>query len=429
MSENQNQPVDVLIIGAGLSGLSAARKVKEQGASFAVVEASNRGGGKVQTEFSADGRRFYEQGAQYVNRDMTEMISLIKEAGMELEQTSLDEDSIVINEKNARAIDLGSTRGAELLNQYTLGKDEPLSSALDKVVKDKWEKKMISSFIAAETTFNADQINAEAANKMISRVTTRENELKYQASGPLNNVIHFLEDELGEHVYYCEPVVSIEASDGMYKATTEHGNHYYAQGVILAIPPTVARRIKLPEEVTAHFDKALKSYIDGAVIKMTLVYDDDFWRHKKIRGKEKKVFGVIYAGNEGVNLMDSSKPEGENRLTLFIGGDKARELVHVTAEVRENYALDRLSEVFGDEAENFLDIEESIWVNSRFSGGGYGAMIHPKGDSQADELLSQPFRGIVFAGTELAPEFPHFMEGAARSGKQSAERLLEGLFE
>ncbi|EXJ23051.1 Amine oxidase [flavin-containing] A [Alkalibacterium sp. AK22] len=427
MSENQNQPVDVLVIGAGLAGLSAARKVKQEGISFAVVEASNRGGGKVQTEFSADGKRFFEQGAQYVNRDMTEMISLIQEAGMELKQTNLDKDSIVINEKNAKAIDLGSTRGAALLNQYTVDSDKPLSSALDEVVKDKWEKKMISSYIAAETTVNTDQINAAAANRMISRVTTQENELKYQASGPLNNVIHFLEDELSDQIYYCEPVVSIETVDGMYKATTEHGNQYHARSVILAIPPTVARRIALPDEVKVHFEEALSSYIDGAVIKMTLVYDDDFWRHKKVRGKERKIFGVIYAGNEGVNLMDASQPEGENRLTLFIGGDKARELVHVTAEVRENYALDRLSEVFGDDAENFQDIEESIWVNSRYSGGGYGAMIHPEGDSKANQQLSQPFRRIVFAGTELAPRFPHFMEGAVRSGQQSAERLLKEL--
>lgn len=425
MGKNKNQPVDVLVVGAGLAGLSAAVKVKEEGLSFVTLEASERAGGKVYTEFSEDGKRFYEQGAQFVNKDMSEMISLIKESGMAIEQTAISEDSIVINEKNKKAIKLSNQEGEQLLDDLNIESDDPLSEVLGQSVDNKWKKRMLKSFIAAETTVSSEHINAQSAGKLVSRITTHQNELNYQASGPLNNVIRHLEKQLNESIHYCEPVIEIKKEEKGYLVTTENNNTYLAKGVILAIPPTVANRIEFSPDLDSHFGSALDSYLDGAVIKLTFVYDDDFWRHHKVNGKEKKVFGVIYVGNEGVNVMDSSKGDDENRLTMFIGGDKAKDLVNVPPQVRENFALDRLMEVFGEKAEEYKDIEESMWVDSPYYGGGYGAMVHADGDENAQEILSRPYEQVVFASTELAPEFPHFMEGAVRSGKQSAELLIE----
>ncbi|GEN50916.1 flavin monoamine oxidase family protein [Alkalibacterium pelagium] len=427
MYRHKNEPVDVMIVGAGLAGLSAAVKVKENGLSFKVLEASDRAGGKVYTEFSEDGKRFYEKGAQFVNKDMTEMISLIEGAGMELKDTRLADESIVINEKNKKAINFSITENQELLNEYELEEHSPLSTVLSQSIEDKWEQKMLKSYIAAETTVSSDYINAKAARKLISRITTRESELKYQASGPLNNVITHLTAQLGDAIHYHEPVISIDKIEGTYQLKTEHGNTFEGRALILAIPPTVANRIDMPDSLQNHFRESLDSFLDGSVIKLTFLYDEDFWRHHKVGGKEKKVFGVIYVGNEGVNVMDSSNGEDENRLTMFIGGDKAKDLVKVPPQVRENFALDRLIDVFGEEAEGYKDIEESIWVDSPYTGGGYGAMVHTEGNEDADDFLGVPFEQVVFASTELAPQFPHFMEGAIRSGKQSAERLIEAM--
>ncbi|MCC5894175.1 MAG: FAD-dependent oxidoreductase [Alkalibacterium sp.] len=427
MGVKRNKPVDVLVVGAGLAGLSAALTVKEKGLSYAVLEASERAGGKVYTEFSEDGKRFYEQGAQFVNKDMTEMISLIRESGMDLEHTNISDESIVINEKNKKAIKLSVSEGRQLLDNLTIDSDAALSEVLNQSIDNKWEKRMLKSYIAAETTVSSEHINARSAKKMVSRITTHENELKYQANGPLNNVIGHLEKQLDEAIHYCEPVVSVKKDETGYLVTTENNNAFTAKAVMLAVPPTVANHIDISPELKAHFGSALNSFLDGAVIKLTFVYADDFWRHHEVNGKEKKVFGVIYVGNEGVNVMDSSKGDDENRLTMFIGGDKAKDLVKVPPQVRENFALDRLVEVFGEKAENYKDVEESLWVDDPYYGGGYGAMVRTEGDIDAEEVLSSPYERVVFASTELAPEFPHFMEGAIRSGRQNAERLLNTL--
>lgn len=430
MGVKKNQPVDVLVVGAGLAGLSAAVKIKENGLSYAVLEASERAGGKVYTEFSEDGKRFYEQGAQFVNKDMTEMIDLIRESGMDLEHTDISKDSIVINEKNKKAIKLSVQEGEQLLDNLDIESNAPLSEVLSQSIDNKWEKRMLKSYIAAETTVSSEHINAKSARKLVSRITTHENELKYQANGPLNNVIGHLEKQLAETMHYCEPVLSVKKNDEEgYVITTEHNNIFTAKAVILAIPPTVANRIDFSLELEEHFGSALDSFLDGAVIKLTFVYDNDFWRHHEVNGAEKKVFGVIYVGNEGVNVMDSSKGDDENRLTMFIGGDKAKDLVNVPPQVRENFGLDRLTEVFGEKAENYKDVVESIWVDNPYYGGGYGAMVHSEGETDVEEVLSKPFEHVVFASTELAPEFPHFMEGAVRSGRQSADLLINTLSE
>ncbi|MCC5890510.1 MAG: FAD-dependent oxidoreductase [Alkalibacterium sp.] len=427
MSKNVDEHFDVLIVGAGLAGLSAAGVVKEAGKTYKVLEASERAGGKVYSEESEDHKRHFEHGAQFVNEDMTEIIQLIKDSGMGLLETNLSDKSIVINEKNKRPINISMNKDNNLLDDYDIETHAPLSEVLSEVVNDKWEERVVKSFIAAETTVNSSHINAIAARKMISRITTQDNELKYQADGPLNNVTRYLEKQLEGNIIYCDPVVSIEKTEDVYQVTTANDNTYYANALILAVPPTVAGRIKLPDDVTKRFKSALDSFVDGAVIKLTYVYDDDFWRHHSVKGREKTIFGVIYVSNEGVNVMDSSKGDEENRLTMFIGGDKAKELVNVTPEVRENFALDRLVEVFGDRAEYYKDIKESIWVDSPYYGGGYGAMIHPDGDDDAAETLSTPFERIVFASTELGMAFPYFMEGAVQAGRQNAQSLLDSL--
>lgn len=427
MSKNIEEHFDVLIVGAGLAGLSAAGVVKAAGKTYKVLEASERAGGKVYSEESDDLKRHFEHGAQFVNKDMKKMIQLIKDSGMKLIETNLSKKSIVINEKNKRPINISLNKENNLLDNYDIEGHAPLSEVFSEAIEDKWSERVAKSFIAAETTVNSSHINAEAARKMISRITTQESELKYQADGPLNNVVRYLEKQLDGNIIYCDPVTSIKQVESGYKVTTKNGNQYDTAALILAIPPTVARRIHYPESIEQHFASSLKSFIDGAVIKFTFVYDDDFWRHYSIKGREKKVFGIVYVGNEGVNVMDSSKGDQENRLTMFVGGDKAKELFQVTPEIRENFALDRLSEVFGDRAEHYKDIEESMWVDSPYYGGGYGAMIHPEGDENAAETLSIPYQRIVFASTELGTSFPYYMEGAVQAGRENAKRLLDTL--
>ncbi|WP_423188426.1 flavin monoamine oxidase family protein [Alkalibacterium sp. f15] len=427
MMNTKMSDYDVIVIGAGLAGLTAAKALHEKGKKYLILEATDRAGGKVSSKVSEDSSRYFEQGAQFVNKDMTEIVKLIEEAGMTLEETHIPEDLVVISEKSREPIRFDFKDIPAMLREVaeTESASQSLASLLDKHVGNKRKRQIIKSFVASETTVNSDYINAEALEDLVSRITTTNNELNYQASGPLSRVVRYLETINEEAIRYLEPVVKVKAIENGYILKTKNKTKYHAKALIMAVPPTAAARIEFSSSLAEHYDRYLKSYVDGAVIKMTFVYDDPFWREQAIKGKKRTVYGVIYAANEGVNVMDSSKAEGENRLTLFIGGDKAKELASVPIEVKEFFAKERLIEVFGDEAEMYKDYEISEWQGSPYCGGGYGAMVHYKGEPKAREHLKEPFNNLVFASTELGPQFPQFMEGAIRSGQYAAKRLVE----
>lgn len=419
------EPVyDVIVIGAGLAGLSAARELKNKGLQYKVIEATKRPGGKVRSSVEADSSRYMELGAQFVNEDMVEMVHLIREAGMELERTYLPDDAIIINERKAEVGHIGFDHHAELLGDLAFKKKSPLSEVLKEVVEDEEEAKAIKSFVAAEFTVNSEYISPKALKRLIGNITLEEDEVKFQASGPLDKVIQFLAEESSDRIIYQAPVTDILKQKNNYVIKIGSQQSYFAKSVIVAVPPTVARRIRFSESLQERYQRALNSFIDGAVIKITLSYKEAFWRHFSIHGEEKTLFGVLFADQEGVNVMESSKVAGESRLTMFIGGDKAKTLSETSPEAREQFAVDCLTDILGKQAREYQDLVEKVWVESLYFGGGYGAVTHFAGDFEAKQVLKEPHENLVFASTELAPEFPQFMEGAVRSGKYAAKRLL-----
>ncbi|SFB99484.1 Monoamine oxidase [Alkalibacterium subtropicum] len=431
MMENQTSEYDVIIVGAGLAGLAAAKAMHEEGKSYVVLEATDRSGGKVCSKVSEDSSRYFELGAQFVSEEMTEMVKLIKEAGMVLTRTEGTQDNRVISDKSKEPIyldfhDITDTLGAISGEHFS---SKPMDQVLEKHISQKRKRQILKSFIAAETTVNSRYINAEAIKNLISRVTTTTSGLDHQASGPLSNVVKHLESLNKDAIHYLEPVVKVKETKSGYTVKTKNKSKYHGKALIMAVPPTAAARITFSSALADHYRPYLDSYTDGAVIKMTFVYDKPFWRESAVKGKQKSIYGVVYSAHEGVNLMDSSIKGGENRLTLYIGGEKAIELADVPTEVKEFYARERLIEVLGEDAENYKDYEISEWQQSPYYGGGYGAIIHHHGLPDANEILREPYHTMVFASTELATDFPLFMEGAVLSGQYAAKRLIESMSE
>src|ERR1700731_1879929 len=77
---------DVLVIGAGMAGLAAARALSEAGRSVLVLESQNRIGGRLLTQHI--GNEIIELGAEFVHGRPPELLALIAEAGLELTERS-----------------------------------------------------------------------------------------------------------------------------------------------------------------------------------------------------------------------------------------------------------------------------------------------------------------------------------------------------
>lgn len=105
MSSRKIFQCDVAVVGAGMAGLSAARALEQQGFACRVIEARNRVGGRVHTNYR-DGRVIVETGAEFLCHDMTELKALVLGAGLALSPRHEAGDQLIAakNEEPVRLI-------------------------------------------------------------------------------------------------------------------------------------------------------------------------------------------------------------------------------------------------------------------------------------------------------------------------------------
>lgn len=412
---------EVIIIGAGLAGLSAGKVLNENGVDYLIIEASTRPGGKVLSK--QKGGQEFELGPQFVNEDMTEIVNLIEESGMKLSKAKQAPGGVSIDSQN-KIIDsiLDYIEEAFARDEE---EDKTLFDLYEERLDNEHQKKIAESIHAELHNNNPRNISAKYVHGMTDRYVSEKDEATHQASGQLNNIIDYLQDISEGHITFDDPAIVIEKDGRDYYVKTEN-NKYTSEAVIVASPPTPASRISYSNDIDEHFGEALNSYADGAVIKTTWAYEKPFWYDHEIDGEKTPLKYIVFTEHIGVNVNDSSKENDKgSRLTMFIGGDLARELAEKTQEQREMFATDRLVDVFGKQAQEYITMEQSVWVNDRYYGGGYGEMIKANGLVEAPDLLREPFENFVFANTQISSEYPNFMEGAARSGKRAAKVIVE----
>lgn len=122
----QNLDRDVVIVGAGPSGLTAARELKKAGLSVAVLEARDRVGGRTWTD-TIDGAML-EIGGQWVSPDQTVLMELLDELGLKMYSRYRDGESVYIGEDGKRTQYTGDTFP---VNETTKAEMDKLVAILD----------------------------------------------------------------------------------------------------------------------------------------------------------------------------------------------------------------------------------------------------------------------------------------------------------
>ncbi|GCF94090.1 monoamine oxidase [Enterococcus florum] len=416
-----DKKLDVVVVGAGLAGLSAGRNLRTAGKTYAILEAHDRPGGKVFSE-KIEGRTF-EHGPQFVNRDMTEIVALAHETDQSLTRTTLAENAVFIDE-NRRVIDPLLAEIEERLTAAEIPENQSVKEFTRTQLKDPYLEKVANSLFSEEITNDSNEVSLAYLLEMSERYLSNKPENGFQVAGQLSNITDFLAELSGERVHYGDPVKQISGTEGDYTVQTEEAV-YHTKAVIVAVPPTAAKRITYSDSLHEHFGEALSSFTDGAVIKYTWIYQEPFWHETETENGFKAVGGVVSVNQPGAAIADSStEQDTESRLTTFIGGKTAKQYAEKSPEERFEIVLDSLVNAFGEPAKEYVTVKEAVWVNEPYYSGGYSDALRKDGLKDAAKILRNPYQGMVFAGTELAIGYPGFMEGAVRSGKAAVQELL-----
>lgn len=414
---------DVIVIGAGFTGLSAARDLTRAGKDVLVLEARDRVGGRVESRTNGLGERI-DTGGEFLCQDMPELMALVREFGMPLIEPHFSGEDVA-QPKMTAAEFADAYRGSQALRERLDAIDIDDIAATSRTVAE-WANEQPES-VSAKAAFRSlvqglwchpmEDIPVWHLADNDRRITNETFELQYHVGGTLHAVADRLADTLGDRLRLSHPVAAIEMRDGAMRVTTEGGDTFSARNVIVALPPNAAAKTDYRPALPDALRKALAVWRSGSVIKALVRYERAFWCDDGRSGS------VLWRDPAGLYACDTGMDD-RPALTVFAGGPLALEWreegeAGIRAEI-----VARLAATLGDKATAPLDVHIRDWSFDRWSGGGYSDLIIDMDARTAEKIISTGAPPILFACSEISPSFPGYVEGAIVAGKQAATRLL-----
>lgn len=446
--------VDVIVVGAGLAGLTAATRLVRNGRDVLVLEARDRVGGRTLTQILPDETPL-ELGGQWIADSQQRVTRLVAELGLDTYPTYNSGDHIYefggelyryrkdlpLDREVLREIKEASDLLDELARQVDL--DAPwagdLAHVLDQETLAVWAERICSTDGARQyfRLFAQGVLAAEpesvsllhaafyihSGGGLSSLMGTSRGAQQNRVVGGTHQISALLAERLGARVLLEQPVRRIEWSDGLVVATTDRLS-VAAKRVIIAIPPILAGRISYSPSLPAARDHLTQRMPHGNVIKCLAVYERAWWRDEGLTGQ-----GASDIGPVGV-IYDASTPSGEpGVIVAFLEGHHAIKLREMDTATREHLVLDCLVRYLGPQAGTPLHYIEKDWSTEEWTRGCYGAHLPPTALTEFGQALRVPVGPIHWAGSETAAVWCGYLDGAIESGERAADEVAEALID
>ncbi|MEU0405199.1 flavin monoamine oxidase family protein [Streptomyces sp. NPDC006197] len=444
---------DIVVIGAGLAGLTAARAIRAAGRSVTVLEARDRVAGRNLGHHLVNGVPV-EMGGQWIGPTQTEVLKLITEFGLETfptydagsavtlydgTPTTYSDETFGLSEE--AAVEVGRLQGEleALAGTVSLSSPwlSPQAAELDRKTVDEWLRTKTDNaealaFWAAvvPALFSAEPAEMSLLHFLFyirsggmigSLVATTGGAQELRVVGGTHQISERLAETLGDAVRLSSPVRKIShGGDGV--RVHFDGGEISAQRVIVAIPPTLAGRLTYEPALPAARDGLTQQIPMGSVIKVQVAYPTPFWR-------EAGLSGFSFNLDDALSVtLDNSPPDASCGVVVgFFEGAHARYAARMSPEERRASAVAALVKLFGPDARQPIDYAEQNWMEEEYTRGCYGGRLGAGVWTQYGAALAEPVGRIHWAGAETSDVWNGYMDGAVRSGHRAAAEVLAHL--
>lgn len=442
---------DVLVVGAGLSGMQCARELASRGLSVIVLEARDRVGGRCHT---MDWRGVpVDLGAHWVGATHGRVRSLAARASAVLRtQTTFGRvvfDLCDVRHETESATDYPAAfspsmnEGIERLELLCNSLDpaapwaHPRAHELDSISAARWAEEAIGNpwsrrcfevMLAGVLSAAPSEVSMlfvvyffATAGGWHAVMNVTEGSLQYSVQGGVGKLADRLASEVGERIRLNATVRALRQIPGGVVADTTAGE-FFARCAVVSLPPHLAGRLGYEPPLPAARDHLTQRMPCGQVYKILCAFDGRPWIDRGLAGEAySDVFPFAFAAD----IADSDCANG--LLAGFVVGPDASRWQTLDATARRQAVESWLDRTLGVSASAITAIHEADWSAEAYTRGGYHCFMPVQTLSRFGETLRAISGGLVWAGTETSIEWFGHMEGALAAGERAAQDVLHCL--